>query len=447
MTKDTILEIAEKAVKMATKLGADDVEVCLIHGNQLSVNLEESSIVKANNRSSTGIGMRVLVNKAIGLASSTKFDPIIIEAMVNDAVSLAKASYPNEDNVGFAQPPDKYPKVEGLFDKKLASMESSELVEHAITGLNAGLAINEEFNIGGTINLTIATQIIANSNGINVSSDNTALQFYLNNKITKDDDIGVGFDYAFCRSLAEFDAEKVGKTAAEKSLKMLGGQKIDSGDYPFIIDQRATRQTINGIISQGVSAYNIIQGTAFFNDRLGSEIASPELTVIDNPLEKGGFGSRNFDDEGTPTQTTVIVENGTLLSYISDVYTSNKLGIPNTGSASKQGFAGVPHPNTSVIQINPGKASKDELFAELGTGFYLENPIFAMAGTNISQQVDAGFWVEKGEIKYPVKNTMLGTTVYDIMKNIKLIGKDLLVEAGMKAPMVLIDSTRFSGGK
>ncbi|MGC9779731.1 MAG: TldD/PmbA family protein [Candidatus Heimdallarchaeota archaeon] len=447
MVKNENIEIAEKVVNLAQKLGAEQSEVCLLQGNQLSINLEESSIVKANSRSSTGIGLRVFIKKASGLASSTQFGKSILESMTKDAVSLAKASNPDPDNIGFAQPPDKYPEVAGLYDKKLANMSSEALVEFAIRALNAGLEVDSTFNIAGTINLTIGTKIIVNSNSVNVTSDNTFMQIYLSNKITKDDDVGVGMEYNFGRSIDEFDPEEVGKVAAEKALKMLGGKKIDSGNYPFLIDQRATRQTFNGIISRGVSAYNIIQGTAFFNDRLAEEIASSALTIIDNPLEEGGYGSRYFDDEGSPCQKTVIVDKGTLLSYISDVYTAKKLDIPNTGSASKQGYDGIPHPSTRLIQIEPGSATKDELFAELGTGLYLENGLMVRGGTNISQQVDVGFWVENGEIQYPVKNTMLGTTVYDLMKNVKLVGKDLLVEGGMKSPMVLIGPTKFSGGK
>ncbi len=447
MTNNELIDIANKVVKMAQKAGAEHTEVFLLHGNQFSVNLEESSIVKANSKSLSGIGMRVLVNKAIGLASSSQFDKNILEAMVKDAVALAKANTPNPDNVGFAQPPDKYPQVEGLFDKNLANLESSELVEIAIRGLNGSLEVEPTFNVAGTVGLTLGTKIIANSNGVNVNSDQTFLQMFINSNITKDDDIGVAYEVFQGRTLKEIDPEKIGRVSGEKALKMLGGKKIESGNYPFLLDERATRATINRIISQGVSAYNIIQGTAFFNDRLAEEIASPILTVIDNPLEFGGTGSRFFDDEGSPSQKTTIVENGTLLSYLSDVYTSKKLDVPNTGSASKQGYDSIPHPSTSVIQIEPGTASKDELFAELGTGLYLENGLTPQAGPSISQQVDVGFWVEKGEIQFPVKNTMLGTTVYDVLKNIKLIGKDLLVEAGTKAPMILLNEMKFSSGR
>ncbi|NHJ48519.1 MAG: TldD/PmbA family protein [Asgard group archaeon] len=448
MADNEIIGIAEKVVKMAQKLGAEHTEVCLMKGNQLSVNLEESSIVKANNKSLTGIGMRVLINKAIGLASATQFDKTILEAMVKDAVDLAKASNPNPDNIGFAQPPDNYPEVKGLYDKKLANIQSSELVEIAIEALNASQAVDSGFNTSGSVNLTIGNKILANSNGISVASDDTYMQVYINNKLAKSpDDIGVGFEYAFGRTLKEIDAEFVGKSAGEKALKMCGGKKIDSGEYKFLLDQRATRNSINGIISSGTSAYNIIQGTAFFTDRLAEEIASETLTIVDNPLQEGGFGSRYFDDEGTPAQKTTIVDKGTLLCYLSDVYTSHKLDIPNTGSAKKNSYDGIPHPSTSLIQIEPGSASKDELFAELGTGIYMESPLFSMGGTNISQQVDVGFLVEKGEIVHPVKNTMLGTTVYDVLKKVEIVGKDLLVEGGMKSPMILIGPTKFSSGR
>jgi PmbA protein len=448
MVDREIIEIAEKAVKMAQKLGAEHTEVCLMKGNQLSVNLEESSIVKANDKSLTGIGIRVLINKAIGLASATQFDKTILEATVKDAVDLAKASNPNPDNIGFAQQAEKYPKVKGLFDKELANIQSSELVEIAIEALNASLAVESNFNTSGSVTLTIGNKVIANSNGISLASNDTFMQVYINNKLTKTpDDIGVGFEYAFGRTRKEIDATHVGQSAGEKALKMCGGKKIDSGEYKFILDQRAARNTINYIISSGVSAYNIVQGTAFFNDRLGEEIASSALTVTDNPLEAGGYGSRYFDDEGTPAQKTVIVEKGTLLSYLSDVYTSHKLGIPNTGSAKKQGYEGTPHPATSLIQIEPGSATKDELFAELGTGIYMESPLFSMGGTNISQQVDVGFLIEKGEIIHPVKNTMLGTTIYDVFKKVEIVGKDLLIEGGMKSPMMLIGPTKFSSGR
>jgi len=447
MVDENIIAIAEKVNKLAKKLGAEHSEVVLIQGKQNSINLEESSIVKANSKSQTGIGLRVLVNKAIGLGTSTKFDDSLLEAMVKDAVSLAKVSSPNPDNIGFAEKPSDYPAVEGLYNKELANLSSDKLVDSAIQALNASLEQDSTINVGGNIGLTVASKVIVNSNGVLAESDGSVMTVYINNKITKDNDVGVGFDYGFARTLKEIDSTKIGQTAAEKALGNLGGQKIDSGDYKLLIDKRATRQTIGGILSQGVSAYNIIQGTAFFNDRLAEEIASPNLTIVDNPLEAAGAGSRTFDDEGTPAQKVTIVENGTLLSYLSDVYTSNKLDIPNTGSATKQGYGGIPKPALTQIQIEPGTASKDELFAELGTGIYMESPIFAMAGTNISQQVDVGFWVEKGEIKFPVKNTMMGTTVYDILKNVQMVGKDLLFEGGMKSPMILLGETKFSSGR
>ncbi|MCG3219630.1 MAG: TldD/PmbA family protein, partial [Candidatus Heimdallarchaeota archaeon] len=259
--------------------------------------------------------------------------------------------------------------------------------------------------------------------------------------------IGVSFEYGFGRTISEINAEKIGTVAAEKAFKMLGSKKIESGSYPFLLNERATRQSIGGIISRGISAYEIDQGTAFFSDRLGDEIANTSLSILDNPLENGGLSSRPFDDEGTPSQKLTLIKDGVLMTYLSDVYTANKLDIPNTASANKNGYAGIPRPSLSLIQIEAGDASNEELLEELGTGLIIESAVFPMAGTNISQQVDVGFWVENGEIKHPVKNTMLGTTVYDLLMNIKLVGKEQLVESGLKSSMILVDETKFSSGK
>jgi len=368
--------------------------------------------------------------------------------MIADAVTLSKMATPDPAIAGLAEPTGSYPEVTGLYDKELANLGSEALVELAITALNASLAKDESINVSGSINVSIGKLAIVNSNGISVESPRTSIQMYLSNKISKEnDDVGVGFEYGFGRTISEINAEKIGTVAAEKAFKMLGGKKIESGSYPFILSERATRQSIGGIISRGISAYQIDQGTAFFSDRLGDEIASSSLTILDNPLENGGLSSRSFDDEGTPTQKLTLIEDGVLMTYLSDVYTSNKLDIPNTGSASKNGYAGIPRPSLSLIQIQAGDTSNEELLEELNTGLLIESAVFPMAGTNISQQVDVGFWVENGEIQHPVKNTMLGTTVYELLKNIKLVGKELLVESGIKSPMILVDNTKFSSGK
>ncbi|MHA1355126.1 MAG: TldD/PmbA family protein [Candidatus Heimdallarchaeota archaeon] len=447
MTKLDLIETGETIVKKAIKLGADQSEALIISGNQLSIQIEESSIVKANDLSISGIGLRVLKDKAIGIADSSQITPAILDAMATDAVTLAKASSPNPDNIGFAEKTSSYPIVEGIYNKDLANLGSDKLVDLAIAALNAALEKDEKLNISGRFSLTVTNHAIVNSNGVLADTKGTGINIYLSSKIEKDEDVGVGQEFAVGRKLADIDAEKVGASVADKAFKLLGGKKIDSNDYPFLLDERAVRTTVRAILGQGISAWNITQGTAYFSDMLGEDIAAQKLTVYDNPLQAEGFGARSFDDEGTPCQTLKLVENGTLLTYLSDVYTSNKLDIPNTGSADKQGYGGNPRPALKLIQVDGGDATKEELFAELGTGIYMESPLFYISGTNISQQVDIGYYVEKGEIQYPVKNTMLGTTVYDVLKNIKLIGKDVLVEGGLKSPMILFGPTKFSSGR
>ena len=446
--KNDIHSLAQKIVDKTQSKGTDISEAFIVEGKQMSIQIEESSIVKANSTSSTGVGLRVIHNKGIGLASSSQFDNLNIDGMIDDAVTLAKVATPDSAIVGLAEPIGSYPEVSGLYDKELANLGSDALVDLAITALNASLAKDASINVSGSVDVFIGKLAIVNSNGISVESPRTSIQMGISNKITKEnDEIGVSFEYGFGRTISEINAEKIGTVAAEKAFKMLGSKKIESGSYPFLLNERATRQSIGGIISRGISAYEIDQGTAFFSDRLGDEIANTSLSILDNPLENGGLSSRPFDDEGTPSQKLTLIKDGVLMTYLSDVYTANKLDIPNTASANKNGYAGIPRPSLSQIQIEAGDASNEELLEELGTGLIIESAVFPMAGTNISQQVDVGFWVENGEIKHPVKNTMLGTTVYDLLMNIKLVGKEQLVESGLKSSMILVDETKFSSGK
>jgi PmbA protein len=446
MTVD-LHKLAQTVIKKAEKKGADVSEVVFLKGKQMIIELEQSSIVKANNKSISGIGLRLLLDKAVAIGSSTQFDDNSIDGMVKDTVALAKSSSPDPAIVDLAKKAEKYPKVEGLYNKKLANLQSAELVELAIEGLDASLARDENVNVNGRVTLTVGEKLILNSNGVDVHTKESTMNCYFSNKITKNDDVGVSYDYGFGRKLDDIDFARLGKKTTDKAFKNLGGKKITTGEYPFILDERATRQTLNVILNRGISAYQIDQGTAFFSDRLGEVIAGEKLTVYDQPLENGGINSRVFDDEGTSCKKIKIIEDGTLLTYLSDVYTSHKMDIPNTGSATKQGYAGIPHPELAQIQVAPGDASEDELFAELDTGLYIENPLFSISGTNISQQIDVGFWVENGEKQFPVKNTMLGTTIYDLLMNINLIGKDILNETGLKSPKIQFKPTKFSSGK
>jgi PmbA protein len=448
MAKKDLESIALDTIKYAQKEGADQSEVCLVYGSNLSIAFEESSIVKATRGSLTGIGLRVIKDHAYGLGSSSQFKKSLLKDIASDAVSLAKASTPDKAIEGFAPKAKKYPNVQGLYDKTLAEIDSDEVVDDiAIAALNAALERDDSVNVSGEIDVINSQVIIANSNDVLASIPKTGVTVFVSTKVTKDDDVGNAYDYELSRSLKEIHPEKVGKTATEKAFNLLGSKRIKSKVYPLLLNERATRVTMKNILSKGISAYEMDRGTAFFSDQLAEEITSPKISINDNPLKKGGFRSRTFDVEGTPCKNLELVKDGILKTYISDVYTANKLDIPNTGSADKDNYSGNPKPELQQIQIHPGSATKDELFAELGTGLYLESPIFVMSGTNISQQVDTGFWVEKGEIKYPVKNTMLGTTVYDLMKNIKLVGKKILEEGGETSPMILFKKIRFSSGK
>ena len=145
---------------------------------------------------------------------------------------------------------------------------------------------------------------------------------------------------------------------------------------------------------------------------------------------------------------TPIVEKGILKTFFSDSYTANKLKIRNTGHASRPDLRSKPHPDLTNTQIGPGDSSLEELVRETRKGLYIyDSGIGPMAGTTvISSMVDFGFLIDNGEIKHPVKNTMLGTTVFDFLKNVDMVSRELLDESGQISPSIRVNRVKVASG-
>lgn len=145
---------------------------------------------------------------------------------------------------------------------------------------------------------------------------------------------------------------------------------------------------------------------------------------------------------------TPIVERGVLASFYSDSYTANRLRVKNTGHASRPDLRSKPSPGLTNTQIGAGDASTEELIRETRKGIYIyDSGIGPMAGTtNISSMIDYGFLIEKGELKHSVKNTMIGTTVFDFLKNIDMASKELLDESGRISPSMRVLIVKVASG-
>jgi PmbA protein len=439
-----ILSPAKKGVEYGVSLGADQVEVCAVNLSQFRVEVRNAHVTGSDILEVGGAGVRVYVNGSLGIASTSRLTEL--RGTVEKAYHLAKGA-PADPYFKSLPGPSKYELVERLYDKKLAVLPFEELAARFMEGIEAA-SPESGFTVSGNLARAVEESAVVNSLGVEAFTSETTISGYISSKIEKNGDTGLGEEPIMGRSLEEFNPVKAGDKAAETARSHLGAKKVTTGTVAVILDFRTARNSLGGVLDLGASGLNVALGTSFLSDRIGARIAPPSLSVVDDPHTPGGLSSCPFDDEGAPSTRVEIVEKGILKSFITDSYSAGRLGIPNTGHASRSGLTSKPVPSLTNINIAPGDWKLEELISGTERGVLLENSRLGPQGvsTNVSSMVDRGLYIEKGEVVHPVKNTMIGTTVFDLLANIDAITKETLKEGGSVSPALRISKIRVAGG-
>jgi len=439
-----ILSAARKGVEYGLSLNANQVEVCIANRNQIRIEVKKSRITGSDILEVGGAGVRCYIGGALGAASTTRLTEL--EEAIEKAYHLAKGT-PADPYFKSLPRPSKYRSVKGLYDKKLAALTFEELAERFMEGVEAAAPENG-FTVSGGLTRIVEESAVVNSLGVEALSRQTSISGSIGSKIERDGDTGLGREPIMGRDIEEFEPIKAGSRAAEKARSYLGAKKVMTGMMSAVLDFRSARNSLYGVLGLGVSGLNVALGTSFLSDKMGAQVASRSFSVVDDPYTPGGLNSRPFDDEGAPSTKVRIIEGGILKSFITDSYFAGRLGIPNTGHARRPSLTLKPVPSLTGIHVSSGNWKLDELISETEKGVLLEDSRLVPQGvsTNVSSSVDFGFYVEKGEVVHPVKNTMIGTTVFDLLLNIDAMTRETLREGGSTSPALRISNVRVAGG-
>ncbi|MCK5304552.1 MAG: TldD/PmbA family protein, partial [Candidatus Heimdallarchaeota archaeon] len=290
-------ELAEKVIKLGLSFGADQVEAYTIFGAARNVQLERGAIRKFTDVANSGLGVRIIKDKAIGMASTTIFSHESIERTVKDAYSLAKVSPPDENFNSLPEDNRSTPDIKGCFDQNIIDLSVEGFTEMILEGVQEA-QVRDDAIIGGSFTAGNGERFIISSQGIDRFSKQTSITGYLSVKIQDGEDIGNAYYFDSSKVLADFDHLIVGKEAGNRALKMLGSQKIETATLPILLDPDSCMGTISPIISAGINAFSVFNRTAYFVDKIGDVIASEKLSITDDPFYAGGVDSSAFDDEG-----------------------------------------------------------------------------------------------------------------------------------------------------
>lgn len=448
--EEQLLEIAEKAAKKAEGFGADQVEVYTSSSRTFSIEVENNSIKSASEKRDAGCGIRSVVGKKVGFAYvTTVLENDLLEA-AEMSVRLAKASVPDPEFVSLASFDRTYPEVKGLFDPKIVQLDSEEVAEIIIRGVDAARSRLEGMNVAieAQMSSSTGTKVIVNSLGIKGSAETTSVWMYAEPIIKEDGDQTSSYEVQLSRNLKEIDPEWIGKTSAENTLSNLGAKLIEGGEMPVVLAPFAVGTILGGGFAGAVNAEEVQYGRSYIADALGEEVSTQHLRIVDDGLLKSGVASRSFDAEGHPSQRTEILDNGVLKSLLHNSYTANKDDVESTGNASRAGYAGVPSISSTNFMVTPGKGTLDDLISEVGKGvlcrFTGDRP--NMTTGDLSAMIMEGSYFENGEIQHPVQNTLIGINMRDLLKRVEMVGADTRVAFSIISPSLVISSAKVTSG-
>jgi len=447
---DELKTIAQSVIDHALKHGADDAEVLVRAGGELTakVRLGEPELVQE--AGSRALGLRVFKDSRQAVTYTSDMRDNELHSFAAGTVTLAELSEPDELN----RLPEKelfatdLPELD-LYDPDSESMDAAEALRRAIAGEAAARAHDERVtnSEGATWSRVLGAAAFASSGGFVGGYRGSYSSLYV--EPVCDDADGKkrnGYWWTAGRFMESLlDPEAVGIEAAKRTLATLGSRKVETCEVPVVFDPEAGRAIVGMLfgVANGSSFY---RKSSYLVDREGTKVASDLVTIEDDPHIKRAPGSRPYDGEGLATRKNVLVSSGTLETVLCDVYSARKLGRESTGSAGR-GVGGSPSPTTSNLIMKAGDVTRDELIKRTERGLYVTsmmgfgfNPI-----TGDFSRGAAGFWIENGEISFPVSEITISANFDDLLKRIDLVADDLELRSSTACPTFRVSHMTIAG--
>ncbi len=318
--------------------------------------------------------------------------------------------------------PFQYKSVAGLYDSKIPRLEG-ELVDMVESAINASLAEGAK-RVSGVLTSYHTRKSLRTSAGVDASTESTMIEVSLRS-FAEDDASGQGISVS--TSLKGFDPEAAGRESGSFAKQSLRPKQGQEGKYNVVFGPSIFANLVN-TVAFSASAYAIEAGYSFFADKLGQRVGSEQITLVDDRLRPDGPGAIPFDDEGHPSQTSNLVEKGTLKTISHDSRTAAKLKTHSTGNATWVSDIGQIVPIPTCLVLEEGDKSREELIEEAGDGLYITNNWYTRfqnyrTGDFSTIPRDAMFQIEKGKLGPPVKGLRVSDNMIRILQSTRALSK------------------------
>ncbi len=441
------LDIALWAVEKARSLGAEQAEGYISFGRELVVEVRDGKVETLKTAREQGLGLRVIAGRRVGFAYTSDLRREVVEELAARAVSNAASTSPDPCN-RLPAPVPEYPVLD-LYDRAILAATVEEKIEMAraleksareydrrVRAVETAAYHDGEVEVG-----------LVNSLGIKASYRGAYCGLYISLVAEEDGEAQTGFAVDYTLKFALLDPVKVGREAAQKAVRMLGARSLAAQRVPVVLEPYVAAGFL-GLLGPALTAEAVQKKRSLFAGRVGQEVASPQVTVVDDGAMEGGLASAPFDGEGVPTGRTVLIEGGILQGFLHNTYTAAKEGVSSTGNGVRGSFKATPEVGTTNFFIRPGASSPEELIRNTPRGLYVTEVLGMHTANPISGDFSVGatgILIENGELTRPVRGITIAGNILDLLKNIDGVGNDLKFFGGKGSPTIRVAGVSVSG--
>ena len=442
-------QLAADVLARAKQCGASEADIVIADGETFSVQVRVGAVDRLSKAREKRLGLRVFVGKRSATTSTSDFSPDSLNQLVDETCTLAKAVVPDEWSglPEATQMAAEWPDLD-LYDD--TTLETDHQIDLAKRAEAAALSADPRMSNseGGEFDSSSGRVVLGNSYGFVGSYRSSSFSLSVSPIATDAATGGMQRDawYEVQRKFAKLSSpESIGQEAARRTLRRLGARKVATKRVPVIFDQD-TAGSLLGNLCSAISGYSLYKRASFLLDQLGRTIASDLLTIYDDGRMPGGLGSRPFDGEGLATRKNTIVERGVLKSYLLDTYSGKKLGMSSTGNASRS-VGESPSVGPTNFYLVPGSRTPEQIIGSVKEGLYVTELIgfgINMVTGDYSRGA-CGFWIENGELAYPVEEITIAGNLKQMFKDIEMVGSDLVFRSRIASPTVKLAELMVAG--
>jgi PmbA protein len=439
---DRLANLAEDVIRRARAAGASQAEVSASVSTGLSVNVRLGEVETVERNRDRGFGLTVYFGQRKGSASTADLKPTSVEATLAQACAIARYTEPDPcaGLADAARMQSRFPDLDLWHPWRLdveRAIEIGREVESA--GRDNGAVANSE---GASVQGGDALGVYANSHGFVGRERGTHHSISCSLIAGNGDAMQRDGWYEYVRDANDFPAfDAIGRKAGERAAARLGARRLSTRECAVLFAPEVARSLLGHLVA-AVSGGTLYRRASFLLDHAGKPVLPSFVNLVEKPFLPRGHASSPFDAEGVATRESALVENGVLQRYVLGSYSARKLGLQTTGNAG-----GVHNLVVAAGSVDGAAHDFDSLLQRMGTGLLVTELI----GQGVSiitgdySRGAAGFWVENGEIAYPVQEITIAGNLRDMFMDVQAIGTDVDPRSSLLTGSILVERMTVAG--